>query len=202
MTVLVRKEAGVSKFEDLKGKRFNVGNPGSGTRVALEQLLGALGWKLSDFALASELRADEHGPALCDNKIDGFFFTVGHPSANIQDPTTTCGAKLISLRGPAVDKLVRENSYFAKSTIPGGLYIGNPEPTETYGVLATLVTSARMPDNVVYTLVKATFDNFEEFRKLHPALANLKPEEMVKNGLSAPLHAGAAKYYKEKGWLK
>jgi TRAP transporter TAXI family solute receptor len=202
MTVLVRKEAGVSKFEDLKGKRFNVGNPGSGTRVALEQLLGALGWKLSDFALASELRADEHGPALCDNKIDGFFFTVGHPSANIQDPTTTCGAKLISLRGASVDKLVKENPYFAKATIPGGLYAANPEPTETYGVLATLVTSAKTPDNVVYNLVKATFDNFEEFKKLHPALANLKPEEMVKNGLSAPLHAGAEKYYKEKGWLK
>jgi TRAP transporter TAXI family solute receptor len=202
MTVLVRKEAGVSKFEDLKGKRFNVGNPGSGTRVALEQLIGALGWKLSDFALASELRADEHGAALCDNKIDGFFFTVGHPSANIQDPTTTCGAKLIPLRGPAVDKLIRDNPYFAKSTIPGGLYAGNPEPTETYGVLATLVTTAKTPDNVVYTLVKATFDNFEEFKKLHPALANLKPEEMVKSGLSAPLHPGAAKYYKEKGWLK
>src|SRR5438477_1650652 len=96
--------------------------------------------KLSDFALASELKADEHGPALCDNKIDGFFYGVGHPSANIQDPTTTCGAKLIALTGPATEKLVKENSYYAKATIPGGMYSGNPNPTETYGVLATLVT--------------------------------------------------------------
>jgi hypothetical protein len=127
---------------------------------------------------------------------------LGHPSANIQDPTTTCGAKLIPLRGPAVDKLVTENPYFAKATIPGGLYAANPEPTETYGVLATLVTSAKTPDNVVYALVKATFDSFDEFKKLHPALANLDAAKMVKDGLSAPLHPGAAKYYKEKGWVR
>jgi uncharacterized protein len=201
-TVLARKEANVKTFTDLKGKRVNVGNPGSGTRASMEELLSALGWKMSDFSLASELRADEHGPALCDNKIDGFFYGVGHPSANIQDPTTSCGAKLVSITGPAVDKLVASNPYYAKATIPGGMYSNNPDGTQTYGVLATMVTSAKTSDNVVYQLVKATFDNFEEFKKLHPAFANLKPEEMVKNGLSAPLHAGAEKFYKEKGWLK
>ena len=201
-TVLARKEANISKFEDFKGKRFNVGNPGSGTRASMEVLLGAMGWKLSDFALASELRADEHGPALCDNKIDGFFYAVGHPSANIQDPTTTCAAQLISLTGPAVAKRGKRYPYYAKATIPGGMYANNPKPTETYGVLATLVTSAKVPEASVYQLVRATFENFDEFKKLHPAFANLKPEEMIKNGLSAPLHPGAEKYYKEKGWLK
>jgi uncharacterized protein len=200
-TVLARKEANVAKFEDFKGKRFNVGNPGSGTRASIEQLLAAMNWKLTDFSLASELKADEHGPALCDNKIDGFYYGVGHPSANIQDPTTTCGAKLVPLTGPVVDKLVKENAYFAKATIPGGMYSGNPNPTETYGVLATLVTSAKVPDDVVYNLVKATFDNFEEFKKLHPAFVVLEPAKMVKDGLSAPLHPGAAKFYKEKGWI-
>jgi TRAP transporter TAXI family solute receptor len=201
-TVLARKEANIAKFEDFKGKRFNVGNPGSGTRASMEQLLAAMGWKLSDFALASELRADEHGPALCDNKIDGFFYAVGHPSANIQDPTTTCAAQLISLTGPAVDKLVGQYAYYAKATIPGGMYANNPKPTETYGVLATLVTSAKVAEASVYELVKATFENFDEFKKLHPAFANLDPAKMVKDGLSAPLHPGAEKYYKEKGWLK
>lgn len=201
-TVLARKEANIAKFEDFKGKRFNVGNPGSGTRSSMEQLLVAMGWKLSDFSLASELRADEHGPALCDNKIDGFFYAVGHPSANIQDPTTTCSAQLVSLTGPAVDKIVAQYPYYAKATIPGGMYANNPKPTETYGVLATLVTSAKVPDAAVYELVKATFENFDEFKKLHPAFANLDPAKMIKDGLSAPLHPGAAKYYKEKGWLK
>jgi uncharacterized protein len=201
-TVLSRKEANVTKFDDFKGKRFNVGNPGSGTRASFDELLKEMNWKTSDFSLASELKADEHGPALCDNKIDGFFYGVGHPSANIQDPTTTCGAKLVPLTGPAVDKLIKENSYYAKATIPGGMYSNNPNPTQTYGVLATLVTSVKVPDDVVYNVVKATFDNFEEFKKLHPAFANLEPANMVKDGLSAPLHPGAEKYYKEKGWLK
>lgn len=200
-TVVARKEAGVKKFEDFKGKRFNVGNPGSGTRASMEELLNALGMQLSDFALASELKADEHGAALCDNKIDGFFYGVGHPSANIQDPTTTCAAQLVSLTGPAIDKLVAAAPYYAYAEIPGGLYNNNPQPTKTYGVLATFVTSAKVPDAVVYEVVKAVFENFDDFKKLHPAFANLDPKKMIKDGLSAPLHPGAVKYYKEKGWM-
>jgi TRAP transporter TAXI family solute receptor len=201
-TVVARKEANIAKFEDFKGKRFNVGNPGSGTLASMNELLGAMGWKMSDFGLASELRPDEHGPALCDGKIDGFFYAVGHPSANIQDPTTICGAKLVSLTGPAVDKLVKERPYYAVATIPGGMYPNNPQPTTTFGVQATIVSSAKVPADVVYTVVKTVFDNLDEFKKLHPALAHLKPEDMIKNGLSAPLHEGAVKYYKEKGWIK
>ena len=201
-TVVARKEANIGKFEDFKGKRFNVGNPGSGTRASMEELLTAMGWKLSDFSLASELKADEHGPALCDGKIDGFFYGVGHPSANIQDPTTSCGAKLVSLTGPVVDKLVADKPYYAKVSIPAGLYPNNPQATPTYGVLATVVASVKTPADTIYAVTKAVFDNFDEFKKLHPALAHLKPEDMVKNGLSAPLHDGAARYYKEKGWIK
>jgi len=201
-TVVARKEANIKTFADFKGKRFNVGNPGSGTRASMEELLGAMGWKLGDFSLASELKADEHGPALCDGKVDGFFYVVGHPSANIQDPTTSCGAKLVPLTGPAVDKLLAEKPYLAKATIAGGLYPNNPQATETFGVLATVVASAKTPDDTAYQVVKAVFDNFEEFKKLHPALANLKPENMIKDGLTAPLHEGAVRYYKEKGWIK
>ncbi len=200
-TVLARKEANISKFEDFKGKRFNVGNPGSGTRASMEQLLKQMGWSLKDFSLAAELKADEQGTALCDNKIDGFYYGVGHPSAAIQDPTTACGAKLVPLTGKAVDELVKAHPYYAYATIPGGMYANNPNPTKTYGVLATMVTSAKVPENVVYALVKAVFDNFDEFKKLHPAFAHLDPKNMVKDGLSAPLHPGAVKYYKEKGWM-
>jgi hypothetical protein len=200
VTVVARKEANAKSFADFKGKRFNVGNPGSGTRSSLEELLAAMGWKLSDFSLASELKADEHGPALCDGKIDGFFYLVGHPSANIQDPTTVCGAKLVSVTGPAVDKLVKEKPYYAKATIPAGLYPGNDQPTQTYGVLATMVSSSKVPAETVYQVTRAVFENFDEFKKLHPALANLDPKSMIKDGLSAPLHDGAVKYYKEKGW--
>ena len=201
-TVLARKDIGITQFTDFKGKRFNVGNPGSGTLSSMEELLKQMGWTRASFSLAAELKADEQGTALCDNKIDGFFYGVGHPSANIQDPTTSCGAKLIPLTGPAVDKLVKEFPYYAAASIPGGMYSNNPQETRTYGVLATFVTSAKASDEVVYAVVKATFDNFDEFKKLHPAFANLDPAKMVKDGLSAPLHPGALKYYKERGWIK
>lgn len=201
-TVLARKEANISKLDDLKGKRVNVGNPGSGTRASMEQLMAGLGWTMRDFALASELRADEHGPALCDNRIDAFYYGVGHPSANIQDPVTTCGARLVPLQGAAIDKLVADAPYYAKVDIPGGLYAGHPNPTPTYGVLATFVTSSKVPDDVVYELVKAVFEKFDDFKRLHPALANLDPKRMVADGVSAPLHPGAVRYYREKGWMR
>ncbi len=200
-TVLARRDAGVKEFADFKGKRFNIGNPGSGTLASMEELLRQLGWTRASFSLAAELKADEQGTALCDNKIDGFFYGVGHPSAAIQDPTIACGAKLISLIGPKVDALVKEHPYYAKATIPGGMYANNPNPTETYGVLATVVTSAKISDDTVYALVKSVFDNFDEFKKLHPAFAALDPKAMIKDGLSAPLHPGAIKFYKEKGWM-
>lgn len=200
--VLVRPDAGIKKFEDLKGKRFNVGNPGSGTVVSMKQLLDEMGWTFKDFSLASQLKPDEQGSALCDNKIDGFFFAVGAPSAAIQDPTTACSAKLIPLTGPAVDRLLKKYPYYAVATIPGGTYAHNPDPITTYGVRATLVTRANEPDDVVYNLVKAVFDNFDDFKKLHPAFANLRPEEMVTAGNSIPMHPGAVRYFKEKGWIK
>lgn len=201
-TILARKEANIKSFDDLKGKRVNIGNPGSGTVASLDELLKAMGRERSFFSLASELRPDEHGAALCDNKIDAFFYGVGHPSANIQDPTTSCGALLVPITGKAVDGLVKANPYYAYADIPGGLYANNPNPTRTYGVKATLVTSAKVSDQAVYTVVKAVFDNFEEFKKLHPALANLKPQDMIADGNSAPLHPGAARYFREKGLLK
>lgn len=201
-TILARKEANVKSFDDLKGKRVNIGNPGSGTVASLDELLKAMGRERSFFGLAGELRPDEHGAALCDNKIDAFFYGVGHPSANIQDPTTSCGAVLVPITGKAVDALVKANPYYAYADIPGGLYANNPNPTRTYGVKATLVTSAKVPEQAVYTVVKAVFENFEEFKKLHPALANLKPQDMITDGNSAPLHPGAAKYFREKGLLK
>jgi uncharacterized protein len=201
-TILARKEANIKSFDDLKGKRVNIGNPGSGTVASLDELLKAMGRERSFFSLASELRPDEHGAALCDNKIDAFFYGVGHPSANIQDPTTSCGAVLVPITGKAVDSLVKANPYYAYADIPGGIYANNPNPTRTYGVKATLVTSAKVSDQAVYTVVKAVFDNFEEFKKLHPALANLKPQDMIADGNSAPLHPGAARYFREKGLLK
>lgn len=200
-TVVARADAGISSLDDLKGKRVNIGNPGSGQRGTMEVLMEAKGWTTDDFALATELKAAEQSAALCDNQIDAMIYTVGHPSGSIQEATTACDSVLVTVDGDAVQKLVDDNSFYRTATIPGGMYRGNDNDTNTFGVGATFVTSANVSEDTVYTLVKSVFENFDSFKGLHPAFANLKPEEMVKDGLSAPLHDGAAKYYKEKGWI-
>ena len=201
-TVVARADSGIKNFMDLKGKRVNIGNPGSGQRGTMEVLMGALGWTNKDFALASELKASEQSKALCDNKIDAMIYTVGHPSGSIKEAVTSCDSVLVEVSGAVVDKLVADNDFYRTATIPGGMYRGNPNDVKTFGVGATFVSSTNAPANTVYEVVKAVFENFDTFKKLHPAFANLKKEEMVKDGLSAPLHDGAAKYYKEAGLIK
>ncbi|MCP3667845.1 MAG: TAXI family TRAP transporter solute-binding subunit [Gammaproteobacteria bacterium] len=200
-TVVARADSGIKTFADLKGKRVNIGNPGSGQRGTMEVVMEAMGWKKSDFSLASELKSAEQSKALCDNKIDAIVFTVGHPSGSIKEATTSCDTVLVSVTGAAIDKLVAKNDYYRTATIPGGMYRGNPDDTKTFGVGATFVSSTKVPADTVYQVVKGVFTNFDSFRKLHPAFANLKKEEMIKDGLSAPLHDGAKKYYKEAGLM-
>ena len=201
-TVVARADSGIKNLEDLKGKRVNIGNPGSGQRGTMEVLMNAMGWDKSTFSLASELKSSEQSAALCDNKSDAMVFTVGHPSGSIKEATTTCDSVLVNITGPVVDKLVSDHDYYRKAVIPGGMYRGNPEDTTTFGVGATFVSSTATSADTVYTVVKSVFENMDSFRKLHPAFANLKTEEMVQDGLSAPLHDGAARYYKEAGLIK
>ncbi|UUX49465.1 TAXI family TRAP transporter solute-binding subunit [Nisaea acidiphila] len=201
VTILARGDSGIKNVTDLKGKRVNIGNPGSGTRGTWEVMEEALGWSRGDLKLAAELKSAETGQALCDNKIDAYFWLVGHPSALTKESVASCDAVLVNATGPAIDKLVADNSYYRKATIPGGMYASNPEDVTTFGVGATFVSSSAVADDVVYQVVKAVFENFGDFKKLHPAFGHLKEAEMVKDGLSAPIHGGAAKYYKEKGWM-
>jgi TRAP transporter TAXI family solute receptor len=201
-TVVARADSGIETFADLKGKRVNIGNPGSGQYATMQVVMDALGWEMSDFAMASELKPAEQSAALGDNKVDAIIYTVGHPNGSIQEATSTVDARLIPVTGPEIDKLVEDNPYYAKATIPGGMYAGNPDDVETFGVKATFVTSADVSDEVVYEVVKAVFDNFDRFKGLHPAFANLKEEDMITQGLSAPLHPGAEKYYRERGWIQ
>ncbi|RFU12819.1 TAXI family TRAP transporter solute-binding subunit [Rhodobacteraceae bacterium W635] len=201
-TVVARADSGITDFEDLQGMRVNVGNPGSGQRGTMEVLMEAMGWTMDDFAVASELQAAEQSQALCDNNIDAMVYTVGHPSGSIQEATTACDSVLVNVTGDAVDMLVEENPFYRVATIPGGMYRGNDEDTMTFGVGATFVTSADVSDDVVYEIVSAVMENIDQFRGLHPAFAILEPAEMANDGLSAPLHAGAERYYREAGLIE
>lgn len=201
-TLIVRADSGITSFEDLKGKRVNVGNPGSGQRATMEVVMEAFGVSMDDFALATEYKGSEMATQLCDGNIDAMIYTIGHPAAAIKEATTTCDASLISVTGAPIDQLVADNPFYRKATIPGGMYAGTDGDTETFGVGATFVTSASVPEDVVYVVAKAVMENLDDFRGLHPAFANLAAEEMVKDGLSAPLHPGAERAYGELGLIE
>jgi len=186
-TVMARDDSGIKTFDDLKGKRVNVGDPGSGTRATMNVILKEKGWSDKDFKVASELKPSEMASVMCDNNLDAITYNVGHPNGALKEAAASCNAHLVPVTGEAIDKLVADHSYYAKATIPGGLYKGTDNPVETFGVYATLVTSSDVEEDKVYAVVKAVFDNFDRFKRLHPAFANLKEEEMIKNALSAPL---------------
>ncbi|AAO09187.1 TAXI family TRAP transporter solute-binding subunit [Vibrio vulnificus] len=200
--IIARSDAGIDKLEDLKGKRVNIGNPGSGDHATMSVVMDAMGWNNDSFKLASELKGSERSQALCDNKIDAFIYMVGHPNGSIKEATTSCDAKLVSATGPQIDKIVADNPYYAYSTVPAGMYRGTDKDVKSFGVAATLVTTADVSDDVAYNVAKAVFENFDTFKRLHPAFATLKKEDMVSAGISIPLHPGAVKYYKEVGLLK
>ncbi len=199
-TLVTRAEAGINGIMDIKGKKINLGNPGSGNESTALGLFEAMGMSKDDLAFAGVLKAGEAPDALRDNKIDGYFYMVGHPTANIKDASNSVDIRITPIHGPKVDAFVKANPYFAQADVPAGLYKGVDTPVPTFGVKAVLVTSTDVSEKAVYTLVKAILENFDAFKKLHPAYANITKESLL-DGLSAPLHEGAKKYFKEAGLL-
>ncbi len=198
-TVIARRDANIRQFTDLAGKRVNIGNPGSGQRGNMDMLMRLYGWDKDDFKRVTELKSAEQAQALCDNKVDAIVFTVGHPNGSIKEATTACDTVLVPVTGPVIDKLIAEHDYYRTATVPGGMYSGNPDDVQTFGVGATFVSSTETPASTIYTVVRAVFENMPQFRRFHPAFAHLQEAQMVSDGLSAPLHPGALRYYKEAG---
>jgi TRAP transporter TAXI family solute receptor len=201
-TVVARRDSGIKTFDDLKGKRVNIGNPGSGMRATMEVLMKEKGWTMDDFKRVFEMKASEQGQALCDNNIDAMIYAAGHPNGAIQEVTTTCDAVLVPVEGEAVDQLVEEFPFYTYATIPGGMYVGNPDDVKSFGVKATFVSSDKVSEEMIYQVVKAVFDNFDAFKTLHPVFSTLNPKDMIEDGNTAPLHKGAERYFREKGLLK
>jgi TRAP transporter TAXI family solute receptor len=200
--LIAGKDSGISSWDDLKGKVVNIGNPGSGQRGTMEVLMAARGMSVDDFKQATELTSSEQVNALCDGKVDAIAYTVGVPNGAIGQAIDGCGASFVNLDSAAEEKLVNDNPYYAFANIPAGtFYKSQSSDATTFGVMATFVSSASVSDDVVYEVVRAVFENLDDFRKLHPAFTNLDPKQMISNGLSAPLHDGAVKYYKEQGWM-
>lgn len=202
-TVLVRKDSHITNFDQLQGKRINIGNPGSGMRATMEDLMRQKGWNDKSFAGVTELKATEEGKALCDGQIDAMIYAAGHPNGEVKQVTDECGAKLIAVSGPDVDAFIQRFPFYSAATIPANMYRGNPNALKTFGVKAVVFASSDMDPNVAYEIVKAVFDNLDNFKTLHPVFATLDARGMALGAPGiAPLHEGAAKYFKEKGLIK
>lgn len=198
LAVIARADAGVRRFEDLRGKRISVGRTGASS-VSAHDLLAAHGWTTADFAGSLELGLAEQNRALCGDRVDAIMFQAAQPSGYIQEATIGCPARLLRLEGPVISRLLAAHPYYVASVIPGGMYDGNPDDVPTFGTRVLLLTSARESEDLVYALVKAVFDNFADFRRLHPALFTLKPADLVPGAEVTPIHPGAARYYREAG---
>lgn len=200
-TLVARADSGIAALRDLGNRRVNIGNPGSGQRGTMDLVMQAMDWTARDFALTNELTASEQGLALCHGKVDAFVYTVGHPNRSIEQATRLCAARLVDVEGPEIEALLVSHPYFVKTEIPGHLYLVNPVPVRTFGVTATVVASDALDEETVYQIVSRVFETIETLKTVHPALGRLDFVAMTRDGLSAPLHPGAERYYVERGWL-
>lgn len=199
--LIVAQNSKINSFKDLKGKRVNIGSPGSGQRGTMERLMEAHGMTVDDFKVATQLTSTEQSNALCDGKIDAYAYIVGVPNAGVAVATDGCEARIVSLDSEVEKQLVAETPYYAFATIPAGTYETTDDDVTTFGALATFVTSKDTDERVVYEVTRAVMENIDEFRRLHPAFASVDPKDMITKGLAAPIHPGAVKYYKERGWM-
>ncbi len=198
--LVTRDDAGISSVDDLKGHPVNIGNPGSGQRGNAEDVLRIYGINADTDIEAQGLQQNEASRALIDKKIDAFFYTVGNPAAAIEEPAQSTDIDIISINSQEIIDFIADKPYYVMATLPTGTYKGVDEPVETYAVKATVVASEMLGEDVVYDVVKIVFENLDELKAAHAAFANLTPEEMLQ-GLSAPLHPGAEKYFNEQGWM-
>lgn len=201
-TVVARADAGIRNFQDLRGKRVGLGTTGAGYSLTRDVVLGLYGWTISDFDRALEVGPAEQNEVLCNKTVDAIIFVAGHPNGLTQEATTECKATLVRVSGPPIDRLLAAHPYYVASTIPGGMYAGNPKNVQTFGMRVLLVSSARQPADVAYAMVKAIFENFDDFRRLHPALFVLKAKDLVPDETVMPIHPGAMRYYREAGLIK
>ena len=202
-TVAARDSDRIDTFANLVDKKINIGNPGSSQREIMHKLMQARGWQKENFGLVEELpaRDSQDTLALCFGTVDAIVRFDVHPNTDIKHVVELCKAGLVDVEGPEIDKLLNDNPYFVKLSIPAGLYAPNAEQVATFGLLETVITTQDFDEESAYRIVKSVFENLDWLRSKHSAFSNLSPVDMHGRGLSLPLHPGALKYYREQGWV-
>lgn len=201
-TVLARDDSKITNTRDLEHKRIGIGNDGSGMLATAQEFFTAEGWDRNSFAAVHEFKPTDLGSALCEGTVDAVLMTNGHPNHGTQAITSRCAVHMVSIEGKEIEKLIRDNPYYVHVRLPGGMYKGSLRPVNTFGVKAELVTTAKVDDGTIYQVVKAVFDDLDNFKTLHPVFASLDKSKMASEGLVVPLHPGAIKYYRETGLIK
>jgi TRAP transporter TAXI family solute receptor len=201
LTLVAGRHSGVHTVADLRGRRINIGSAGSRERAGMERIFTALGLVPADLREVRELSSAEQSRAFCAGDLDVIVYSVPHPNGLIADVTATCGGRLVHVSGGGIEAMIAELRQYDRAVIPGGTYAGNPDDVRTFGVRAVVVAGPRVTDDVAYEMTSAVFDNVQAFRRLHPAFGRLSVTEMVHVGVRAPFHAGAIRYYRERGWL-
>ena len=198
--LVARNAANINSIADLKGKRVSVGPLGSGTVENARQILAA--WGLSEKDMKSEqLKTSQAADYMKDGRLDAFFATAAAPHANIMDVHIATPAHIVPITGPNVEKLMKQYSFYTHDTIPGGLYKGVDQPVKTVAVMAMMAARADLEKDVVYSVVKAVYDDLEQIKQAH-AKFQIMDVKSALAGMSVPLHPGAEKYFKEVGILK
>ncbi len=200
-TIMVRASSNIQSWDDLRGKRVNIGPKESGVWRTLDAVLAAKKMKKSDFQKVSHLRWEDQARMLCNSEVDAIMMTIGHPNANLQSVVRQCDVRLIGLDDATISALVKQHPYLVRAAVQGGMYPGNPMAVPTIGVKATLVTHAEQDEKVVYEVTRAMLNNLDNFRTLHPVFANLDEKEMFSEGLTATLHSGALRYFRDEKLL-
>ncbi|RMD64976.1 MAG: TAXI family TRAP transporter solute-binding subunit [Alphaproteobacteria bacterium] len=200
-TIVARRDSGIDSLEDLAGKRINIGNPGSRQRTLMDMVIQAQGWTRDTFRLVEELPASEQSLALCHDRVQAIVVLAAHPDPALAKLMKRCDARIVDVAGAGIDRLLAANEFLATTYISQRRYEGMRRPTRTFGIAVTVTGSMDMADDQAYALVAAIFDNLDRFKQLHPVLGTLTPEGMLKDGLSAPLHPGAVRYFRDRGMM-
>jgi TRAP transporter TAXI family solute receptor len=200
-TLVARRDSGIDKLDDLAGKRVNIGNPGSDQRAVMDLVMAAKGWTRKSFRLSDELSESEQSLALCHDRVQAMVSTVAHPDAALSKTIELCNAKVVEVTGPEIEGLMGAHPYFGATEVPPGHYAGMTAPARTFGVRVTVIASTDLDDELSYSVTQAVFDNLDAFKRTHPALGSLMPERMMKDGLAAPIHPGALRYFQERGMM-
>lgn len=202
-TVIVKQNSNIHSFENLKGTRVYMGNQGSGMRATMEELMKLEGWNKNAFINVSDVSMQNQAQALCEGKVDAIIYAVGHPNGAVQQIAGMCPTRLIGISGEDVDALTKKSPFYSSATIPGGMYLHNPDPIKTFGVKAVLVTTQDAEEDTVYEFVRGVFDNIDNFKTLHPVFATLDPDRMLHDADTiAPMHEGAKRYFIERKMIK